>query len=790
MDTILRIVTICAVFTTAPVLSSDKLENKDSETENSQTKKLSKMKITAQPHEAAPLSSIKLDTPGTTSIIGRTQMDQQMDLTIRDLVRYEPGVSAIGTAGRFGLDSFNIRGLSGNRTYMEMDGVPMADSFGGGIAGGGFRGGRDFINLDQLKEVEIIRGPASALYPSSALGGSVLFKTKDPADYLKDDQLISGLIKEQYDSADGSFSTTASLATGNQEHGFLLTGNHRIGHQLANMGTVGGVGATRTLPDPMHYDIKSLNAKYVHNADGRRDFAIFDIVDQHTNTTGLSQLVTNRAGFTPNFYNSQDSSTRVRGSAGQEYSKLDSIFANRLNWTAYWQQSQTRNDTQTDTDTGDSSGTIDRFFNTTPLRETVVGGKLVATKVFSDQDSPIYHQFNYGTQIWVTNAKSSATGYGVNTLTGATGSGMDFLPGTYPMHLIPESNTYRYQLFGEYKIELFDRSLVITPGLREEYYSYQPEDDVMYRRFNPMFAKKDYTVNHLSPKFGLLWHFNKKFSLYTNYANGFRPPLFSDISGGWSEQAGPGFNIGFLPNPDLKAETSQNMEIGIRGEGDLGWFNVATYYNSYDNFMWQGYALPPSAVPSWASQAITGAGTNLFFQTVNASKAWIQGVELSGLLQLGTFSDSLRNWSLRGNAVRTAGQLIEPGNDFYSPLNTVDPAKLVASLDYTTSKWGAQLVGTLVHKHEKLSDPSFFLPPGYGIMDFFVHYTPVENLTLFFGANNLTNAKYWDWGNLNSGVLGNFLSGNGANDAGTGGLPADRLTMPGRTFTGTVQFTF
>src|SRR5699024_7573937 len=84
---------------------------------------------------------VELDVPGTISVIDRQQMNRHLVADIRDLVRYEPGVSAIGTAGRFGLDSFNIRGLSGNRTYMEIDGVPMAGAFGADIAGGSFRAG-------------------------------------------------------------------------------------------------------------------------------------------------------------------------------------------------------------------------------------------------------------------------------------------------------------------------------------------------------------------------------------------------------------------------------------------------------------------------------------------------------------------------------------------------------------------------------------------------------------------------------------------------------------------------
>ena len=36
--------------------------------------------------------------------------------------------------------------------------------------------------MDQLKQVEVIRGPGSALYGSQAIGGVVAMETKDPSD--------------------------------------------------------------------------------------------------------------------------------------------------------------------------------------------------------------------------------------------------------------------------------------------------------------------------------------------------------------------------------------------------------------------------------------------------------------------------------------------------------------------------------------------------------------------------------------------------------------------------------
>ncbi|MBV5333834.1 TonB-dependent receptor plug domain-containing protein, partial [bacterium] len=78
--------------------------------------------------------------------------------------------NATGADGNAG---FTIRGQGGNRVIMLVDGVRLPRSY----LNGSNAFGRDTVSLALLKQVEIIRGPSSALYGSDGLAGLVNFIT-------------------------------------------------------------------------------------------------------------------------------------------------------------------------------------------------------------------------------------------------------------------------------------------------------------------------------------------------------------------------------------------------------------------------------------------------------------------------------------------------------------------------------------------------------------------------------------------------------------------------------------
>ena len=137
--------------------------------------------------------------PATVSVITAERIEEELATDIKDLIRFEPGVSvpsqparfgaALGSTGRDGNAGFTIRGLGGDRVLIITDGVRAPDGFTFGAQAVG-RGG--YGDLDLFRKVEILRGPASALYGSDGIAGAVSFTTKDPVDFLEPGQDFGG----------------------------------------------------------------------------------------------------------------------------------------------------------------------------------------------------------------------------------------------------------------------------------------------------------------------------------------------------------------------------------------------------------------------------------------------------------------------------------------------------------------------------------------------------------------------------------------------------------------------
>jgi outer membrane receptor for ferrienterochelin and colicins len=110
------------------------------------------------------------EVPVSVSVMDATQIERRNALTIEDALRYVPGVNITG-------GQVNIRGSSGysrgagSRVLMLLDGVPF-------IAGDTGELNFESIPVGQIERIEVVKGAASALYGSNALGGVINVITK------------------------------------------------------------------------------------------------------------------------------------------------------------------------------------------------------------------------------------------------------------------------------------------------------------------------------------------------------------------------------------------------------------------------------------------------------------------------------------------------------------------------------------------------------------------------------------------------------------------------------------
>ncbi|AQW81434.1 TonB-dependent hemoglobin/transferrin/lactoferrin receptor family protein [Campylobacter pinnipediorum subsp. pinnipediorum] len=158
----------------------------------------------------------------------------------RDLVKYETGVSVVEN-GRFGASGYSIRGVDENRVAITIDGLHQAETLSSQgfkelFEGyGNFNNSRNGVEVETLKQVRITKGADSIKAGSGALGGSVMFETKDARDYLLDKDYFYGF-KTGYSTANSQKYTSHTLAAKYKWFDILFIRTDRKGHELKNYG--------------------------------------------------------------------------------------------------------------------------------------------------------------------------------------------------------------------------------------------------------------------------------------------------------------------------------------------------------------------------------------------------------------------------------------------------------------------------------------------------------------------------------------------------------------------------
>ncbi|MEM6795520.1 MAG: TonB-dependent receptor, partial [Acidobacteriota bacterium] len=648
------------------------------------------------------------DTPGVVDVITSDEIEERGYVDREDLVRYLPGVYVDGDPTRLGLNGFNIRGIGGNRVLTEVDGIPTAEQFDFGP----FSVFQFSVDVENIESVEVVRSAGSALYGSDALGGVVSLTTRRPNSYLNGEPSFFS-VRGGYDDRSAQSSLSGIAAFGGDRVQGSIQYTRRDGSETENQGTNESLNSTRTAPNPI--DRVSDNALIQLSLTPNDQTEWLGAVEYFDGEAETEVLSSRRVSFGTATIDVDgvDTQERLRVSLALNRT-FDSAFAENISGRTWFQQTETD---QVVTEIrvprqGQSlrEGLVafdqDTVGLEVELRKSIGNVGLLTYGIAFQEDS--FDQLRNRTEF------VQATGEPVPT----------FL--AFPTKYFPESDVQEFGAFVQAEIELFDGRLSLVPGVRFDSYDLDAnENDTIFLEGNPGSPPPvGLTEESVSPKLGLLLSLTDEFSLFAQYAAGFRAPPMSSVNNGFTNLGG-GYRT--LASPDLDAETSDNLEVGLRGNFRKGSFSVAVYENTYDDFI-----------------EIVGLGFNpivglLEFQPRNVTDVEISGVEFSGEARLS------RNWLARAAYTYTEGENRESGQ----PLESIAPPQLVLGVRYAadSGKWGAELIGTANDSKDASDLPDEFGPlfavPSNEILDLSAWYAFSDRWYLQVSGWNLTDETYW-----------------------------------------------
>lgn len=717
------------------------------------------------PTELPPVSVLATRTgttpqeaPATVTVFSDRDIEAMLATDIKDLVRFEPGVSvvsqpsrfgaALGTTGRAGNEGFTIRGIGGDRVLMIVDGVRSPDGFVFGAQSVG-RGG--YADLDLMKSVEILRGPASALYGSDGVAGAVLFTTKDPADLLRTGESFGARARLGYNSADEGLTRSAVIAGRTGAVSGLLAWTGRDASETDNQGavpgehirdvTIGGVTAPgynyalRTLPNPQETVSDAWLGKLVWDlAPGHSLRFTYDSIRSDTDVEVLSGRTTR---FVPApsasptavlALTAADATERERFSL--DWRLTDVLGLERGQVSVYQQDSTTRQYTFEDR----------------------VGTDRVRDNTFDNEVRGFAADFTRGLG---AHRLTFGGDWSETTQQGVRDGTVPPMGETFPTSAFPKTGYTLAGLFLQDEIRLLDGSLKVIPAIRWDSYDLSTADDPLYPG-----ARADQSGDHVSPKLGVVWWSTPNFGLFGNFGEGFKAPTPSQVNNYFSNVA---FGYTSLPNPDLRPETSRSLEIGARlrevpvAGGRLS-AQLVGFRSDYENFISQQVT----------SGSFTPADPAVY-QFVNFTDVEISGVEARANI----WWDN--GVSARFAAAYAEGEISDPV-DGVRALETIDPVKVVLGLGYDdpAGQFGTQVIVTWSRARDQADTDNLAcagncaVGDDFALLDLTAYWNVSERVTARAGVFNLFDQTYSWWSDVR---------GVAANSA-----VLDAYTQPGRNF--------
>ena len=681
------------------------------------------------------------------SVIGRKTLNQASAQNLDDIVMYEFGVSVPSDNNRRGHAGINIRGIDGNRILMMVDGVRIPESYAGGGSNGAISG-RDMVESDTLKQVDIVKGPYSALYGSDALGGVVNMVTLSPSDFVDAGKRGYFGLKHSYRGRDRSHGVTATVAGFHENAEGLLMLTRRQGHETENMGSDTSYSTARTATNPQKNNAYNILAKGNIGNERHRLETLYEQY-YHANDTvlanGLGSQSRGPVTIATSESNARDRIRRQRIEAGYRYTGEGRL--KEANLTAYQQKLRTEDDAVDASITrmgtrqlGNSTRYSDYGFN-----QTIRG--LNGRSVW-EFDGAVKQTVVAGAEYKHTETARPRDSLTVDNLTGAVSK--VYAGSTYPNKTFPDSKRKTFSVYAQDSLT-FGNGIVLTPALRYEKDKLNTSTDQAYLNANPSGTATRFSDSAFTPSLRLSVPMGEQFTSFATYSQGFRTPPFDSATMAFANTT---YGYAVIPNANLKSERSNSFELGMKFKNERTRAQVTAFYNRYRNFIDR----------TEVGTASIGGRPIIQYQYQNLDHVKTYGAEASAAYKF------LPGWQVSGSIAWMRGKQQDG-----TPLDSAYPLNGVLGVDYAQEKWGGDTKLRWSKKHSRVSSDSIFQAPGYGVWDVGAWYKPSKNVEIGANIYNIGNKKYWQHADV-AGMSRTSVM--------------DLYTETGRNFAATVQLKF
>lgn len=466
-----------------------------------------------------------LEVPASVSVVSEKEIKASNAKSIPDLLKDLKGIyiydaSGVGMAGRI-----NMRGFWGGMSSHQLilvDGIPQNK-------GGDKLVDWNLIPLDNIERVEVVRGPASALYGDNAMSGVINIITKRSSD------IPETKIAASY----GSYNT--------QNY------NLSASRTLKRIGYYFGAGGKSTDGFRKHCNYNNIHL------DGKLNYLINDLqklklsLDYHGEERGAypwalseTQIGEDRRQARPGTENDKLKNKKINlgiihSRDISDFSNMEETFYYRSRGgEGFYTSGSLESSTREQLESEDTCGFLLRL-NTGPK---ILGREhFFTTGIDLERNNFGYEEYTAPYQV------RSALRQNYKVIRDKIGP------------------------YIQDEIKILE-PLKIILGMRYDLVQFDFTD-----RINGSNSKKE-DMSKATPRCGIVYTYRKNSNFYANYTQAFRTPTIGQM-----------FTYGASSNPDLNPEEAVNCELGMHHQfNDYLGADFSLYWMRLDNEIWYDYA--------------------------------------------------------------------------------------------------------------------------------------------------------------------------------------------------------